>query len=47
MDGNYLFIGELLLTLGAAVGLGLWELRRTNRAIRERREAERRAEARD
>ena len=46
MDGNYIFFGELLLTLGVVVGLGLWELRRTNRAIRERRDAERQAEIR-
>ncbi len=43
MDGTYIFVGEILLVLGGAVGLGLWEIRRTNRAIRDRREAERRA----
>ncbi len=40
MAGDYLFFAELMLTLGAVVGLGLWELARTNRAIRKRKAEE-------
>jgi len=35
MDGEYLFLMEMLLTLGTVVGFGIFELVRLNRSMRE------------
>jgi len=35
MNGTYLFLAELLITLGLVIGLGLFELRRVNKKLRE------------
>lgn len=35
MDGKYLFLAELLITLGLVFGIGLWQLRQVNKKLRE------------
>lgn len=45
MDGTYLFLAEMLITLGVVIGIGLFELRRVNKKLRARDQA--RAQARD
>ena len=44
MDGNLLFLAEVLLSLGAVMGFAIWQLRSLRR-LKEEKEAKRRREA--